>query len=278
VTKRTLLIDGDVVVYQRASAAELAVDWGGGLWTLWSHEDQAIGALDEYIDRLKEKLEADHVVLALTDADTNWRKDIYPPYKSNRKNVRKPLLHSFLREYVLDNYDCYLRPRLEGDDVLGILATSKRLVTGEKVIVSVDKDMKTIPGLFYDAGDPDQGIIEITQEEADRNHLIQALSGDATDGYPGCPGVGSKKAAELLAEPYVEVEEWYVLKSGKNKGETRSKWVKEPTDSLWEAIVSQYEKAGLNEEFALQMARVARILRNTDYDFNKKEPKLWNPT
>jgi DNA polymerase-1 len=45
----------------------------------------------------------------------------------------------------------------------------------------------------------------------------------------------------------------------------------------WPLIVAAYAKARLDEQYALTMARVARILRWADYDFANKVPKLWLP-
>ena len=35
-------------------------------------------------------------------------------------------------------------------------------------------------------------MTEISEEEADYNHMLQTLAGDYTDGIPGCPSVGKK--------------------------------------------------------------------------------------
>jgi DNA polymerase-1 len=43
-------------------------------------------------------------------------------------------------------------------------------------------------------------------------------------------------------------------------------------------VVSLYAKAGLTEADALRQARLARILRWTDWDNKKKEPILWTPS
>jgi hypothetical protein len=56
---RTLLVDGDISIYQVAAAAEVATDWGNGLWTLHSDEYEAKFQLDEVFSRYKEVLEAD---------------------------------------------------------------------------------------------------------------------------------------------------------------------------------------------------------------------------
>jgi len=37
----TLLIDGDIICYEAASAVEQEIDWGEDLWTLHSNLDEA---------------------------------------------------------------------------------------------------------------------------------------------------------------------------------------------------------------------------------------------
>jgi len=143
-------------------------------------------------------------------------------------------------------WESYQRPGLEGDDILGILATHPKAIRGQKIIVSIDKDMKTIPGYVWNPDKDDEPIFYST-EEADYWHLYQTLTGDTTDGYPGLPGCGPKGAEKVLEDP------------------------------SWEAVVAAYEKKGLTEEDALVQARCARILRATDYDYAKKEVKLWCP-
>ena len=38
-----------------------------------------------------------------------------------------------------------------------------------------------------------------------------------------------------------------------------------------------YKKEGLDEKYALTQAQVARILKSTDYNYKRKEVKLWQP-
>ena len=271
-------MDGDILAYRAALSAEAPINWGEGFWTLHAWETDVETRIINYHHRLLEKLDATEAIYCLT-SDDNWRKDVLPSYKSNRADVRKPMLLPFAKDYLLDNYDTYLRSGLEGDDCLGILATHPKLYKGRSIIVSLDKDMATIPGRYFNDDKPDQGIQEISEEEADFWHLVQALSGDPTDGYAGCPGIGSGKAKEMLANPRRIEQVTEEIKSGKNKGKERTQWKDVgPADSLWEALVCQYRKAGLDERDALQQARVARILRAEDYDFKRKEPILWNPS
>lgn len=279
---RTLLLDGDVYCYQAAAAVERTINWGDDqdddscLYTLHADLDEAKLTLDASIEDLTKLVGADRCIFVLTDS-VNWRTSVLPTYKGNRSTTRRPLVLADLRQYARDQYEYWQRPTLEGDDILGILATNNKAVPGEKVIVTIDKDLKTIPGFHLNSGKPHEGIFEVTKEEADRFHLLQGIAGDPTDGYTGCPGMGMGGAEAFLDEPYTLVREEYTVSRGKNAGEVRERWVKTPSEDLWESIVSLFAKAGYNEEYALQQFQVARILRTSDYDFKKKEPILWTP-
>ena len=239
--KRTLLIDGDIVAYRYSSTVEQEVDWGDDVWSLWADAKEAKQLILQYLDHLVEATAADDFVFTFSDKD-NFRKTIYPDYKSNRKGKRKPTCYKGIKTWIEAEYESIQIPNLEGDDVMGILATSGQYE--ETVIVSEDKDMKTIPGLLWRAAEME----DISEEYADYYHLYQTLVGDATDGYKGCKGIGDKRATDILS--------------------------KDPT---WEAVVKAYEKAGQTEEEALVQARLARILRASDYNTQTKEPILWTP-
>jgi DNA polymerase-1 len=217
-------------------------------------------------------LEADDVLICLSDDIINFRKKVDPTYKSNRSGTDRPVYLYEMKDWLRDFYPSRFLPTLEADDVMGILSTEAH--DEERIIVSEDKDMKTIPGLLYQPHHPELGIQEISQDYADFYHMYQTLIGDSTDGYPGCPGVGPKKAVEMLEGrlKYVPVDR--VITRGKNKGEVRREWTVEPSGSQWETVVSCFNKIGLKEEDAIRQARLARILRNEDYN---GRPVLWKP-
>lgn len=259
-SQRTALIDADTLVYAAATANEYEVQWDDDNWSLWAEFPAAVATLEDRIAEIREKLDCTDVVMALTDYTNPWRKRVMPTYKANRAKlgVRKPVVHRPLREYLHQEYRTYQRPGLEGDDILGILVTHPSIVPGEKIVVSIDKDMKTLPGLHINLMET-KGVEadswwpfvrEVTVEEADHFHYVQTLTGDRTDGYPGCPGIGPVKAEKIL--------------DGARGAE-------------WDAIVAAYRKAGLSEDVALANARVARILRHNEYDFKKQEVILWEP-
>lgn len=285
---RTLLIDGDTFVFTAASAQEYETKWSDWLWTLHADMQAGLHQLDDMIAGIVEGLQADKVIVALTDT-LNWRKLVLPSYKFNRVAKRKPVIYAPLREHVQQNYETYMRPTLEGDDVLGILATRIAPDLGERIIVSIDKDFQSIPCRLYNYGKAQKAMLDfpeltheeclqsITVEQADRFHMLQTLAGDVTDGYPGCPGVGMVNAERLLDAGLVLEPHDHVMKSGPRKGEAEVKWEPGVAGTPWEVVCSVYARAGLSEEVALQNARVARICRASDYRFHEQEVKLWLP-
>lgn len=251
----TAIIDADVLIYEAAVAAEEAYEWEPDLWSYRGDMAKARRLFADSVESICAAVNASDFRLPLTDPSRNWRLDILPTYKGNRKEVRRPLLRRPLFDWVLGEYGpavAYMRPTLEGDDVAGLMLTNNAIVAGPKVLVSIDKDMKTLPGRHYN---PRTGKwLTVTQEQANYALMYQTLTGDTTDGYRGCPGCGPKAATKLLDE---------AAPGG--------------LPAMWAAVVKRYKAAGLTAEDALVQARVARILRHGDYDYKQRKPILWTP-
>lgn len=251
---RTLIVDADYIAYRYAFANQLEIDWGEGVV---SHSADLKAAKREIVSLLggwAYEFEA-NIVLAFSDPESNWRTAVLPSYKQHRKADRRPDLWEPLRDFLAENWKNYLRPTLEGDDICGILATSKTVIPGDKIVVGIDKDLKTIPCKLFNPVKGTRKVVSV--ESADHLHMIQTLTGDPSDGYKGCPGIGPKKAEKILGPQL-----------GPNYRDGRVRW---------SAIVGAYSECGLTEEDALVQARVARVCRHTDYNFRKKEVKLWKP-
>ena len=90
--------------------------------------------------------------------------------------------------------------------------------------------------------------------------------------------MSTQSAATFLNDPWLWERYEHTFKSGPRKGESEWKWRKaEPSFDLWENIVSLFLKAGQTEDDALANARVARICRADDYDFETSNVILWRP-
>lgn len=269
---RTLLIDADIVAYQSAASNERNYNWGDGVTSQVADFDAAKKAAAEEIDRLMDTLKGTHAVICLSDDIHNFRKAVSPTYKGNRTGTRPEHLYD-VKDWLATTYTTAKRPRLEADDVMGIMSTEPH--KGERIIVSQDKDMQTIPGLLFNPG-KDKKVRRITPEFAQRFMLWQALTGDATDGYPGCPGCGPKTADVILDEGMAWWKTERAVTRGARKGEIDVKWELISVDSdTWPRVVSAYRKAGLTEADAIIQVNLARILKHTDIVGNDVIP--WVP-
>jgi DNA polymerase-1 len=155
------------------------------------------------------------------------------------------VLLDVLIEHARQVWECRSEDSLEADDVMGIMATRS---PRSHVIASTDKDLKQVPGVHYNWRT--DCMERVTTPDADYWFYFQVLTGDSTDGYSGCPGVGPRRAKAVL----------------EGAGE-----------DPWASVVAAFESKGLSEEDALAQARVARILRCDDYDLKHRRPILWRP-
>ena len=243
--RKLVFVDGDIILYKACFAAEMEIYWGDGDWTLSLNEGQAETIAREMLEEIRLACSVKKSTLRICfSIGKSFRKEIYPEYKANRKNQRKPLGLQGMRRWLAHEYKTIQYDCLEGDDVIGIHMTRPGKMI--KIAVSIDKDMKTIPGIHYN---PDTGeSFEITGAEADYHFYKQILTGDSTDNYPGCPGVGPKTAEKILSQC--------------------------GPDEYQNAVFETYRKNNVDNQ--LQMARLARILRWEDFNFASKTPVLFN--
>lgn len=258
---KTLLIDADILAFKVAARAETKSAYPGCAVHYepdeWSEVEPRIA---EEMDRWVYKAGGGNPLVCLSAPSAEgWRVQVLPTYKGNRKDAHRPHHLAAVKQYLEDTYPSYRRPTLEADDIMGILSTMpgnlKGMLGPKRVIVSSDKDMKTIPGWLVNPDAPAGERMRIAPDEANWWHLYQTICGDTTDGYAGCPGMGPQKSWAALDGCFGDF-------SG--------------ADS-WAAVVACYEARGLSEDDALVQARVARICRHTDYNFADKEVILWTP-
>lgn len=240
--KTTLLIDGDLYLYQACAACEEEVDWGDDIWSLYCDISSAKEMFDSRLTEFKQRLDTNEFIVCFTEG-SNFRKTVLPDYKGNRKKTRKPVGYKAMVEWAKETYPCYAQDTLEADDVMGIVQSAK---THPTAIVSDDKDLKTIPGKLYRPMTDE--LLQIKDSEADYYFLTQCLTGDTTDGYSGCPGIGPKRAEKVLGN-----------------------------HPSWELVAQAYISAGLTREDAIAQSRCARILRYCDWDSETNSIRLWEP-
>ena len=237
-----LLIDADYFLYRSASSAEEEMEFNSDLTVIVGSFKKGQRRFKNEINDLCDKFNSRDILLTFTDK-VNFRKTVDPSYKGNRIK-RKPAGYLKLKNWAMETWTSVQKPGLEADDVCGILATNGSLE--DFVLISPDKDMQQIPCRIYNLKE------EFTQtpEAAERKLYEQCLTGDSTDGYSGCVGVGPKRADIIL---------------DKAEGD------------YWPAVVQAYKDAKMSEEDALRNLRLARILQATDWDTKNQTPILFTP-
>ncbi len=170
-------------------------------FTLYSGKDEFGNKNPEYttndLDYLKSKL-AEMVMKHLNKIDeyfvtkslfifirgkNNFRKDIYPEYKSNRPTPNP--LNSYLYDYLKEEFQAIESHGCETDDMCYTIA---KKLNFDCIILSSDKDLYQMPCIFYDY--KKDYWCRISEKEAKFNLYRQLVIGDASDGVNLTQGLG----------------------------------------------------------------------------------------
>ncbi len=137
-----------------------------------------------------------------------FRQDIYPAYKANRRETPDDLIaQSIMVRAGISamGVPVLCVPGVEADDVIATLARENCNSVDATRIITSDKDLMQLVSdcvYLYDgmkACDIRHNDV-IEKFGVTPNHVIdvQSLMGDTSDNVPGVPGIGPKKAAELI--------------------------------------------------------------------------------
>ena len=136
----------------------------------------------------------------LTDSKGNFRKQLCPEYKTNRKAESRPYYLPQLEAWLIDQWGAERAEEEEADDMMGKAQTKYWELGIRSVIVSIDKDLHQVPGTHYNF--VKSKLSEISASEGDFFFYRQLLMGDSTDNVGGCPGIGPKKSEQKLRPFY----------------------------------------------------------------------------
>ena len=218
-----LLVDGDIVVYRCAFAAEntkyVLTDTEGHpvagpfvsaaerkQWIddtnpdveLVSNSYKEYEPLSHALANVKSVMarisEVGELVGVFLSSGENFRHRLatMKKYKGNRDDAIRPKYYAEVRKYLIDYYGALTFESIEADDALAMCQKD------DTAIVSIDKDLLQVPGYHYDWVKGDK--MYISPEVGLRKLWLQVLTGDGTDNIPGIRGVGPVKARKLLAD------------------------------------------------------------------------------
>lgn len=149
-----------------------------------------------------------HIVVIFDAKRKNFRNEIYPAYKENRKETPEALIPQF--PLIRKATEALNIPwiEMEGYEADDLIATYARIATqrGWHInIISADKDLMQLMNNSVSLYDPMKKK-KLTKEDVvkkfgvfpDKVTDVQSLMGDSTDNVPGATGIGPKTAAELI--------------------------------------------------------------------------------
>ncbi len=239
----TAIIDGDIVAFRSAAAVSEPTD------TLMPfNPNHAKEYMEHMMNEWIKRVKPNAIVMCFSDESRRYfRHEIFPEYKANRGGIERPSALNFCYEYLSEKYKVVRKANLEADDLLGILGTQPDI--DNPVVISIDKDIMTLPCKVFNP-DKMRRPIRINPNMADLAVFKQAMVGDSSDNYKGIPGVGTVKADKvLLNAPHPKL--------------------------AWDVTRQAFLDAGLTEDYAILMVRLARILRHGDYKETTGEVRLW---
>lgn len=146
------------------------------------------------------------------DHGKTFRHEAFPPYKAQRQETPEDIKLSvpYIKQ-VLEamNIPVLQADGFEADDVIGTLATEAGRQGIDTYMLTPDKDYGQLIGpnvkMFrprhgggYDVIGEKEVAAKYGIASASQVVDLLALMGDASDNYPGCPGVGEKTAVKLI--------------------------------------------------------------------------------
>ena len=159
------------------------------------------------IKRLQRQYPNDKLIMIFDAKGSNFRHDMYPQYKENRKPADEALIMQIEPLYKIVRamgFHFLCIEDVEADDVIATISKLAGERNFKTIIASSDKDLYQLvnennnqldmKGKLYDAE-------KVEEKMGVKPHQIRdllALTGDSSDNIPGVPGVGPKTAAKWL--------------------------------------------------------------------------------
>lgn len=148
------------------------------------------------------------LVAVCCDGRGNWRKALSADYKAHREKQPEAMygmLDRVKARLVADARLLWEAEGFEADDLIATAASKARAAGHEVRICTNDKDMSQLLGVGVDVLSTRTWEVATAETVSTKLGIeisqlgdYLALCGDASDGVKGAPGIGPKRAAELL--------------------------------------------------------------------------------
>jgi 5'-3' exonuclease len=195
-SKRKVLIDGDIVAYRSAFATQDLLPKDA--------EEKFEVLIDYILEQCLEFPMPDDYEIYLTGKN-NFRHEIAKShvYKGNRKDTQKPIHLGHVRQYAIEKFGAIVSEGEEADDLIAIGATKYGKQT---IVASIDKDMLQIPCTHFNFNRNEW--TDVDEWDGLKFFYTQILTGDSADNIIGLYKVGPVKAGKILEGAESEEELW----------------------------------------------------------------------
>lgn len=228
-----LLIDADSLIFASCYRSKSDVNYEIYPDNFYTNIKDSINKFDEQymkiVNDLEQLYEVEKVV-TFNGSKGNFRKQLTPTYKANRKKQELPPLLHPMHQYVKDNYDSKFCYGMETDDLVARYwkKISDQFGREEVMIVSIDKDYKQFPCLLYNYHYKHKVILDISESEALYNFYEQCIVGDTADNVNYFRGKGKKFAEKYFKDcrtKYQYTKKLYELFIKQYKGKAKLKYI-----------------------------------------------------
>lgn len=269
--KKLMLLDGMAMVYR----AYYALNHNPRMNSRGMNTSATLGFTMTLYDLLKSQ-HPTHCAVAFDLSEPTFRHEQYEQYKANRDKMPEdilsalPYIHRVISGFRIP---VVTKSGYEADDIIGTLSfQAEHAGFDEILMVTPDKDFAQLVTdhvhlyRFGRMGKPDSIYLPKDVCEAfsvDRPEQVAdilGLWGDAIDNIPGIPGVGEKKAKQLVAQ-FGSVEALVEL-ADEIKNEKLRNLVKEYSQ---QALLSK-ELATICRSVPIEFNEEALTLQKPDYD------------
>ena len=195
------------------------------------------------LNEVLQKEQPTHIGVAFDPHGPTFRSEAFPAYKAQRDatpediHAAVPIIKNILRAYRIPVLQVN---GYEADDVIGTLAKKADSIGVKCYMLTPDKDYGQLVTEHANIYRPRHGggyEVMGPQEVCQKYGIsyptqvidLLALMGDSADNFPGCPGVGEKTAAKLIAD-FGTVEQ-LLSRTAEIKGKLREK-IEEHVDDI----------------------------------------------